>query len=132
MGNCFLKICLPHLRIFKMISVSWDHFEACMLGYPPTPPPLGSPAADRPTPTPKVWVNQRGGRPPPPTAPKTVAHPSGSHIGWRRPPWSALPAPAPSHPGGWVASMDRHCWVGGAETSLLPTASWYEPRKGSP
>ena len=23
----------------------------------------------------------------PPTAPKTVAHPSGSHIGWRRPPW---------------------------------------------
>ena len=27
-----------------------------------------------------------GGCPPPPAAPKTVAHPSGSHIGWRRPP----------------------------------------------
>ena len=27
-----------------------------------------------------------GGVPPPPTAPQTVEHPSGSHIGWRRPP----------------------------------------------
>ena len=38
-------------------------------------------------PTPKVWVNQGGGEPPPPppTTPTTVAHPSGSHIGWRRP-----------------------------------------------
>ena len=27
------------------------------------------------------------GPPPPPTAPQTVEHPSGSHIGWRRPPW---------------------------------------------
>ena len=36
-----------------------------------------------------VWVNEKGawGPPHPLTAPKTVAHPSGSHIGWRRPPW---------------------------------------------
>ena len=25
--------------------------------------------------------------PPPPTAPQTVEHPSGSRIGWQRPPW---------------------------------------------
>jgi hypothetical protein len=28
------------------------------------------------------------GPPPPPTAPQTVEHPSGSHIGWRPPPWA--------------------------------------------
>ena len=28
--------------------------------------------------------------PPPPTAPKTIAHPSGSHIGWQRPLWAKL------------------------------------------
>ena len=33
-----------------------------------------------------VWVNEAP-PPPPLTAPKTVAHPSGSHIGWRQPPW---------------------------------------------
>ena len=27
---------------------------------------------------------------PPPTAPQTVEHPSGSHIGWRPPPWESL------------------------------------------
>ena len=52
----------------------------CWLGYPPTPPPRGARRL-----TPKVWVNQGGGTPPP-TAPKTVAHPSGSHIRWQRPP----------------------------------------------
>ena len=31
--------------------------------------------------------SEGGGVPPPPTAPQTVEHPSGSHIGWRRPPW---------------------------------------------
>ena len=35
----FLEFSLHQLCIFKMISVSWDHFEVCMLGYPPTPPP---------------------------------------------------------------------------------------------
>ena len=45
-----------------------------------------------------VWLNEGGGwgpppplegggGPPPPTAPQTVEHPSGSHIGWRQPPW---------------------------------------------
>ena len=29
-----------------------------------------------------------GPPPPPPTAPQTVEHPSGSHIGWRQPPWT--------------------------------------------
>ena len=29
---------------------------------------------------------REGGGVPPPTAPQTVEHPSGSHIGWRRPP----------------------------------------------
>ena len=51
-----------------------------MLGYPPPPPPPGESS------TPKVWVNQDGGVPPP-TAPKMVAHSSGSHIGWEQPPW---------------------------------------------
>ena len=34
-------------------------------------------------------AQRRGGwgPPPPPTAPQTVEHPSGSHIGWRQPPW---------------------------------------------
>ena len=33
--------------------------------------------------------SEGGGVPPPPTAPQTVEHPSGSHIGWRPPPWFA-------------------------------------------
>ena len=32
-----------------------------------------------------------------PTAPKTVAHPSGSHIGWRRPPCRLCPGQASAH-----------------------------------
>ena len=39
-------------------------------GEGPPPPPFGG-----------GW-----GSPPPPTAPQTVEHPSGSHIGWRQPP----------------------------------------------
>ena len=67
-----------------------------MLGYPPTlppPPPPGSLAADRPTRRPPRFGSTNGGGggvPPPPTAPKTVAHTSGSHVGWRRPPWSPI------------------------------------------
>ena len=40
--------------------------------------------------SPRVWVNQgEGGAPPPPLQPpKTVAHPSVSHIGWRLTPWA--------------------------------------------
>ena len=63
-----------------------------MLGYPPTPPPprgawrLTARPAD-----PQGLGQPKGGgeAPPPPTAPKTVAHPSGSHIGWRQPPCAA-------------------------------------------
>ena len=70
-----------------------------MLGYHPPPPqgshyhlpliPQGSPAADRPTRRPPGFGSAKGGAPPlPPTTPnKTVAHPLGSHIGWRQPPW---------------------------------------------
>ena len=36
---------------------------------------------------------QRGMGSPPPTAPQTVEHPSGSHIGWRRPPWAGVKQP---------------------------------------
>ena len=58
---------------------------------PPPPTPPGSLATDRPTRRPPRFGSTKvGGSPPPPlTAPKTVAHPSGSHIGWRWPPWSA-------------------------------------------
>ena len=62
-------------------------------------PPPGGPAADRPTRRPPRFGSTKGGGgvppppseggggpPPPPTAPQTVEHPSGSHIGWRQPP----------------------------------------------
>ena len=41
-----------------------------------------------------------GGCPPPPTAPQTVEHPSGSHIGWRRPQWMRSPGAPPPPPRG--------------------------------
>ena len=50
-------------------------------------PPPGSPAAKRRTRRPPRFGSTKA--PPPPTTPKRIAHPSGSHIGWRRPPWSA-------------------------------------------
>ena len=59
-----------------------------MLGYPLTPPPSspGSPAANRLTHRPPRF----GSTPlPPRTAPKTVAHPLGSLIGWEQPTWHA-------------------------------------------
>ena len=61
-----------------------------MLGYPttPPPPPRGARRLTAQPPTPKIWVNQGGGVPPP-TAPKTVAHPLGSHIGWEQFPCGA-------------------------------------------
>ena len=40
-----------------------------------------------------LGFGQRRRVPPPPTAPKTVAHPSGPHIGWWRPPCAASCAP---------------------------------------
>ena len=49
------------------------------------PPPPGSPAADRPTRQPPTFGSTKGGGSY--TAPKTVAHPLGSHIGWQQPPW---------------------------------------------
>ena len=72
-----------------------------MLGYPPTPPRgarrltarpadpqgLGQPRGEGGVPPP---LRRGVGVPPPPTAPQTVEHPSGSHIGWRRPPWAAF------------------------------------------
>ena len=63
-----------------------------MLGYPPIPPrePGGRPPDLL---TPWFWLTNPP--PPPPTTPKTVAHPSGSHIGWRQPP--CLPYPACMH-----------------------------------
>ena len=66
-----------------------------MLGYPPTPPPPPTQGARwltaRPA-DPQDLGQSRGGSPPPPppTTPKTVAHPSGSHIGWRQPPCPGL------------------------------------------
>ena len=41
-----------------------------MLGYPPTPPPLGSPAADRPTLQPPRFGSPKGGEGPPPHSPQ--------------------------------------------------------------
>ena len=60
-----------------------------MLGYPPTPPrPPGARRLTARLADPQGLGQPRGGgSPPPPTTPKTVAHPSGSHIGWRQPPW---------------------------------------------
>ena len=60
-----------------------------MLGYPLTPPPprgarrLTARPAD-----PQGLGQPRGGGGA--TTPKTVAHPSASHIGWRRPPWDGV------------------------------------------
>ena len=63
-------------------------------------PPPGGPAVDRPTRRPPRFRSTKGGGrgppppfgggwgSPPPTAPQTVEHPSGSHIGWRPPPCS--------------------------------------------
>ena len=62
-----------------------------MLGYPttPPPPPGARQLTARPT-DPQGLGQPRGGwGSPPPKAPKIVAHPSGSHIGWRRPPCMA-------------------------------------------
>ena len=62
-----------------------------MLGYPPTPPPRGAwRLTARPADPQGLGQPRGGGAPPPPTAPKTGAHPSGSHIGWRRPPWKGV------------------------------------------
>ena len=58
-----------------------------VFGVPTNPPRGGWRLTARPT-DPQDLGQPRGGwGSPPPTAPKTVAHPSGSHIGWRRPPW---------------------------------------------
>ena len=60
-----------------------------MLGYPPPPPPPPGARQLTARPADPQGVGQLGGGggvPPPPTAPKIVAHPSGSHIGWQRPP----------------------------------------------
>ena len=49
------------------------------------------PPADPPTP--KVWVNEGGGEPPPhSTSPETVEHPSGVNLGWEQPlcPWARV------------------------------------------
>ena len=57
----------------------------------------GSPVMVLPVPPPPCTMNcdsWRGvGVPPPPTSPQTVEHSSGSHIGWRRPPWSVAQPP---------------------------------------
>ena len=56
---------------------------------PTDPPPPGEARRLTARPAdPRGLGQPRGGGEgsPPPTAPKTVAHPSGSHIGWQRPP----------------------------------------------
>ena len=54
---------------------------------PPPPPPRGTRRLTARPANPQGLGQPRGGGPlpPPPTTPKTVAHPWGSHIGWRRP-----------------------------------------------
>ena len=55
----------------------------------PPPPPWGARRLTaRPADPPRFGSTKGGGEPPapPPSTPKTVAHPSGSHIGWQQPP----------------------------------------------
>ena len=59
---------------------------------------------------PTTRQNVTQGSSPPPTAPKTVAHPSGSHIGWRRPPWSR--------------SLGNYRATGGIVPFVTPTFEW--------
>ena len=65
-----------------------------MLGYPPPPPPPPPRGARRLTARPAdpqgLGQPGGGGGGGGATNPKTVAHPSGSHIGRRRPPWLNL------------------------------------------
>ena len=69
----------------------------------------------------RVWVNEGGGppplrrglgSPPPPTAPQTVEHPSGSHIGWRPPPWLE---PVPE-----ISWLGKHLIFSGPNAGVFP------------
>ena len=105
MGKFFLKkIFTSHVRIQNDQRVMGIILRYVCWGTHRPPP--GGPAADRPTRRPPRFGSTKGGGgvpppplwrgvgvPPPPTAPQTVEHPSGSHIGWRQPPWTSHPHP---------------------------------------
>ena len=58
------------------------------------PPPRGArQLTARPADPQGLGQPRVGGGITPLTTPKTVAHPSGSHIGWRRPPWTGTRFP---------------------------------------
>ena len=90
MGKFFLKKNITPLvyvqndqRVMGIIFryVCWGTYQ------PPPPPPRGARRLTARPADPRGLGQPSPPPPPPPTTPKTVAYPSGSHLGWPQPPW---------------------------------------------
>ena len=78
MGNFFLtKIFYPSCDCSKRSARHGDHFEVCMLGYPPPPPPEVRGLVPTPPPPPRTPAADRPTHLPPPSRPQKFSHPAG-------------------------------------------------------